>query len=297
MKFATFRMDGRRMIGLVDAEAGTVRPLESILGEPVADMADLIRRYDDVKSRIGQSTGQGGKAIDLSEVEIEAPIPRPARNVMCVGKNYFDHAHEFSRSGFDSSSRDKSDAIPEVPIIFTKVPESVIADGQDIRHPGGVSDSIDYEAELTVVIGKGGRGITKEQAYGHVWGYTIINDVTARDVQGRHKQWFLGKSFDTFCPMGPWIVTADELDPASLAVRCWVNDELRQDANTRDLIFDIPTLIETISAGITLQPGDVIATGTPAGVGIGFNPPKYLNRGDRVTIEIEGIGRLVNTLR
>lgn len=189
MKFATFRMDGRRMVGLVDAEAGTVRPLESILGEPLADMADLIRRYDDVKSRIGG----GGQAIDLSEVEIEAPIPRPARNVMCVGKNYFDHAHEFSRSGFDSSSRDKSDAIPEVPIIFTKVPESVIADGQDILHPGGVSDSIDYEAELTVIIGKGGRGITKEQAYSHVWGYTIINDVTARDVQGRHKQWFLGK--------------------------------------------------------------------------------------------------------
>jgi 2-keto-4-pentenoate hydratase/2-oxohepta-3-ene-1,7-dioic acid hydratase in catechol pathway len=297
MKFATFRMDGRRMIGLVDAEAGTVEPLESILGEPVADMTDLIRRYDDLKARIGQGIGQHGKAIDLSDVEIEAPIPRPARNVMCVGKNYFDHAHEFSRSGFDSSSRDKSDAIPEVPIIFTKVPESVIADGQDIVHPGGVSNSIDYEAELTVVIGKGGKGITKEQAYGHVWGYTIINDVTARDVQGRHKQWFLGKSFDTFCPMGPWIVTADELDPASLAVRCWVNDELRQDANTRDLIFDIPTLIETISAGITLQPGDVIATGTPAGVGIGFDPPKYLNRGDRVTIEIEGIGRLVNTLR
>jgi 2-keto-4-pentenoate hydratase/2-oxohepta-3-ene-1,7-dioic acid hydratase in catechol pathway len=296
MKFATFRMGGRRMTGLVDAEAGKVRPLDTVFGEPVADIVDLIRRYDDLKSRLA-GIGKEGDAIDLSAVELEAPIPRPARNVMCVGKNYFDHAHEFSRSGFDSSSKDRSDAIPEVPIIFTKVPESVVADGADIRYPEGISDSIDYEAELAVVIGTGGRGISKEQAYGHVWGYTIINDVTARDIQGRHKQWFLGKSFDTFCPMGPWIVTADELDPASLAVRCWVNDELRQNANTSDLIFDIPTLIATISAGITLQPGDVIATGTPAGVGIGFNPPKYLKRGDRVTIEIEGIGRLANTLR
>ncbi|EWY41641.1 hypothetical protein N825_24155 [Skermanella stibiiresistens SB22] len=297
MKFATLgdmgARDGQGKVALVDPVAGTAWPVDAILGERVAGMVDLIERYGDLKARIRPT----GDAIDLSSARIEAPIPRPARNIMCVGKNYFDHAHEFSRSGFDSSSKDKSDAIPEVPIIFTKVPESVIADGDDIRYPEGVSDSIDYEAELAIIIGEGGRGITKERALDHVWGYTIINDVTARDVQGRHKQWFLGKSFDTFCPMGPWIVTADEVDAASLGVRCWVNDELRQDANTSDLIFDIPTLIETISAGITLRPGDVIATGTPAGVGIGFNPPRYLKRGDRVTIEIDGIGRLTNTLR
>ncbi|UEM24679.1 fumarylacetoacetate hydrolase family protein (plasmid) [Skermanella mucosa] len=292
MKFATFQMDGRTAVGLVEPENGRIWPLEALLGEPVDDMVDLIRRYDQVKERIRPA----GRAVDLASVRIMAPIPRPARNVMCVGKNYHDHAHEFARSGFDSSARGKADAVPEFPIIFTKVPESVIADGEPIRYPDGISDSIDYEAEVTVIIGKGGRGITREQAYRHVWGYTIINDVTARDIQGRHKQWFLGKSFDTFCPMGPWVVTADEIDPASLAVRCWVNDELRQDANTRDLIFDIPTLIETISAGITLVPGDVIATGTPAGVGIGFDPPKYLKRGDRVAIEVEGIGRLANTL-
>ncbi len=172
----------------------------------------------------------------------------------------------------------------------------MIADGEAIRYPAGVSDGVDYEAELGVVIGTGGRGIAKADALKHVWGYTIINDVTARDWQGRHKQWFLGKSFDTFCPMGPWIVTADAVDVADMTVKCWVNGELRQDANTRDLIFDVPTLIETISAGITLYPGDVIATGTPAGVGIGFDPPKYLRPGDRVRIEIGGIGTLTNPI-
>jgi 2-keto-4-pentenoate hydratase/2-oxohepta-3-ene-1,7-dioic acid hydratase in catechol pathway len=160
-----------------------------------------------------------------------------------------------------------------------------------------VSTAIEYEAELTIVIGQGGKGIRKADAMKHVWGYTIINDVTARDWQGRHSQWLLGKSFDTFCPMGPWIVSADEMDGQNTDVKCWVNGELRQDANTKDFIFDIPTLIECISAGITLYPGDLIATGTPAGVGIGYKPPKYLKSGDVVKIEIGGIGVIENPLR
>lgn len=163
-------------------------------------------------------------------------------------------------------------------------------------YPTGVSDKIDYEAELALVIGKGGRGIRKADAYSHVFGYMIVNDMTARDLQAHHKQWLIGKSLDTFCPMGPYLVTADAVDVENLNVRCWVNDELRQDANTSDLIFDIPTLIEALSAGITLYPGDIIATGTPAGVGIGFKPPRYLSRGDRVTVEIDGLGRLSNIL-
>jgi 2-keto-4-pentenoate hydratase/2-oxohepta-3-ene-1,7-dioic acid hydratase in catechol pathway len=157
-----------------------------------------------------------------------------------------------------------------------------------------VSTQIDYEAELAIVIGKGGRNIARADALGHVFGYTIVNDVTARDVQMRHQQWDLGKSFDTFCPMGPWLVTADELDGRDTRVRCWVNDELRQDARTTDLIFDIPSLIETCSRGITLHPGDIIATGTAAGVGMGFNPPRWLRHGDVVRIEIDGIGTLSN---
>jgi 2-keto-4-pentenoate hydratase/2-oxohepta-3-ene-1,7-dioic acid hydratase in catechol pathway len=149
---------------------------------------------------------------------------------------------------------------------------------------------------LGVVIGKSGRGIPKERAYEYVWGYTIINDVTARDLQSRHKQWLVGKSLDTFCPMGPWLVSADEVDAENLEVRCWVNEELRQSANTSELIFDIPTLIATLSAGITLCAGDIIATGTPAGVGIGSDPPRYLRRGDSIRIEITGLGQLTNTV-
>jgi 2-keto-4-pentenoate hydratase/2-oxohepta-3-ene-1,7-dioic acid hydratase in catechol pathway len=292
MKLATITHAGRTKAALVDLDARSVWPLEDMLGRPVPDLTSILTLLDE----IGPLLKPTGVGIPLSAVKVEAPIPRPPRNVMCVGKNYHEHAKEFTRSGFDSSASSAADAIPTAPIIFTKAPECVIAAGVDIRYPAGLSDSLDYEAELGVIIGRGGRSISKAEAYGHVCGYTIINDVTARDLQSRHKQWFLGKSLDTFCPMGPWLVTADEVDPENLTVKCWVNDELRQNANTRDLIFDIPTLIETISAGITLRPGDVIATGTPAGVGIGFTPPKFLQRGDRVTIEIEGMGRLSNTV-
>ena len=224
-----------------------------------------------------------------------APIPRPRRNIFCVGKNYHEHAQEFAKSGFDSSAA--SGAIPEAPIVFSKVPECVIGPDEAVVFDPAVSDATDYEGELAVIVGKSGRGITKTRAMDHVWGYTIVNDVTARDVQGRLKQWLVGKSFDTFCPMGPWVVTADELDLGNTTLKTWVNGELRQDANTRDLIFDVPTIIETISAGVTLRAGDIIATGTPVGVGIGFNPPKYLKDGDVVEIEVGGIGRLRNPVR
>ena len=212
--------------------------------------------------------------------------------MFCVGKNYHEHAHEFASSGFDSSAA--KGAVPEVPIVFSKVPESVVGPGAAIVMDASVSTAVDYEAELAVIIGKAGRNIAKRDALKHVWGYTIINDVTARDLQGRHSQWLIGKSQDTFCPMGPWAVTADEVDLSDTAVRCRVNGELRQDSNTGLLIFDVPTIIAAISNGITLMPGDVIATGTPAGVGIGFKPPKYLHPGDRVQVEIGGIGILEN---
>ena len=191
-------------------------------------------------------------------------------------------------------------AVSEWPIVFTKVPECVIGPHDAVRLPGAaISVQIDYEAELSVVIGRGGRNIARADTLQHVWGYTIINDVTARDVQMRHAQWDLGKSFDTFCPMGPWLVSADESDGGNTRVRCWVtpaggSPELRQDARTTDLIFDLPTLIETCSRGITLQPGDLIATGTPAGVGMGLKPPRWLVAGDVVRIEIDGLGVLQN---
>lgn len=290
MKIATYRHDGQHRVGLVDAEQGAIWPVDALVGEQVESMLELIRGFDRLRGRLRPS----GTPLPLARVALEAPIPRPPRNVLCVGKNYREHAHEFTRSGFDSSARGAADAVPTAPVIFTKAPEAVIATGAEIRYPQGVSEQLDYEAELAVVVGKGGRGITRADAWDHVFGYTIVDDVTARDLQARHKQWFLGKSLDTFCPMGPWLVTRDELDATDLEIRCWVNDELRQHGRTSDLVFDIPTLIETISAGMTLQPGDVIATGTPAGVGIGFDPPRFLRRGDRIRIEISGIGTLEN---
>jgi 2-keto-4-pentenoate hydratase/2-oxohepta-3-ene-1,7-dioic acid hydratase in catechol pathway len=247
-----------------------------------------------------QSRGEAlpalGEALPLDSVRLTAPLPKPRRNIFCVGKNYHAHAKEFAGSGFDSSAKAGGD-IPAVPIYFTKVPESVIGPDEPIVIVPAVSDATDYEAELAVVIGRGGKGIKAADAMAHVWGYTIINDVTARDWQQRHLQWHLGKSFDTYCPMGPWLVSADECDATRTGIRCYVNGEERQNANTADLIFDIPTLIETLSAGITLYPGDVIATGTPVGVGIGFKPPKYLKPGDLVRVEIDGIGTLSNPVR
>jgi len=279
MRFATVEHQGRTFVATVDKTGETVTPVS------VGDINAVFR---------GERCEPKGSPIALKSAKLKAPIPLPLRNIMCVGKNYHEHAKEFSASGFDSSSTGAADAIPTAPIIFTKVPQSVIGPDEPIRYPTGVSDQLDYEAELAVIIGKGGRGIAKADALRHVWGYTIVNDVTARDLQGRHKQWFLGKSMDTFAPMGPWAVTADEVDLATAGIRCWVNGELRQNAKIADLIFDIPTLIETISAGITLLPGDIIATGTPAGVGIGFKPPKFLKKGDVVAMEVDGIGRLTN---
>jgi 2-keto-4-pentenoate hydratase/2-oxohepta-3-ene-1,7-dioic acid hydratase in catechol pathway len=285
MKLASFR---RRDEGaaaehaaLIDPAAGRLWPVAPMTGGKADDMLSLIRQFETLRPVLKPS----GPGLSAGDVELLAPIPRPARNVFCVGKNYREHVKERPETG---------DAIPEAPIIFTKAPSCVIADGRPIELPDGLSQQIDYEAELAVVIGRSGRAIPPARAYDHVWGYTIVNDVTARDLQLRHKQWFLAKSIDGFCPMGPWLVSADEVDAANLSIRCWVNDELRQDANTGELIFDIPTLIATISAGITLQPGDVIATGTPSGVGAGFKPPRFLSTGDRVSIAIEGIGRLSN---
>jgi 2-keto-4-pentenoate hydratase/2-oxohepta-3-ene-1,7-dioic acid hydratase in catechol pathway len=289
VKLGTFRVDGERRVGRLDAAEGHVRPfaLERAAAERgVEALARLVAE--------GLPLPELGDPVALSDIELEAPIPRPRRNIFCVGKNYHDHAQEFASSGFDSSAA--AGAVPKVPIIFSKVPESVIAAGQPIRMDSSVDPAVDYEVELAVIIGKGGRGITKAEALDHVWGYTIVNDVTARDLQGRHSQWLIGKSQDTFCPMGPWAVTADEIDLANTPVLTFVNGEKRQDSNTGLLIFDVPTLIETLSAGITLLPGDVIATGTPAGVGIGFKPPRYLSHGDAVRCEIGGIGALENRI-
>ncbi|MDF2997699.1 MAG: hydrolase [Xanthobacteraceae bacterium] len=281
MKFATYTHGGHERVGLVDAEAGRIHPVDA------ADMVDLIARFEAIKPAIRMNGG--GAALD--EVTLLAPIPRPRRNIFCVGKNYRDHAREFAKSGYEAGAVKDVD---DYPAVFTKPASCVVGPGATVETHPNVTNAVDYEVELTIVIGRGGRDIKRADALKHIWGYTIINDVTARDRQKNHRQWFLGKALDTFCPMGPWITTADEVDGANLQVQTWVNGELRQDANTRDLIFDIPGLIETISAGTTLEPGDLIATGTPAGVGLGFNPPKFLKAGDTVTMSITGLGTLSN---
>lgn len=283
MRIATFSHQGRRQVGLVDPERQSVTPLNLSDERAVRGALSLIELGD---------TGslERGTSIDLSAVTLQAPIPLPRRNIFCVGRNYHAHAKELVASVFKDNSKD----VASWPIVFNKVPECVVGPRADVKLPVGISDQIDYESELAVVMGTGGRNISRDDAMKHVFGYTIINDVTARDVQMRHQQWDLGKSFDTFCPMGPWIVTADEMDGNHTRVRGWVNNELRQDARTEDFIFDIPTLIETCSRGITLYPGDIIATGSPAGVGMGMNPPQYLKAGDVVRVEIDGIGVIEN---
>ncbi|HVL73957.1 MAG TPA: fumarylacetoacetate hydrolase family protein [Beijerinckiaceae bacterium] len=284
MKLATFLHDSEPRVGLVDEAAGRIRPVAG-----VRDMLDLVERWNEVKGRL-RGEGDG---VPLASARLLAPIPQPRRNIVCVGKNYREHAREFSHSGFEAGAV-KGAEIDEYPAVFSKMPSCVSAPGATVDLHRDVTQAVDYEVELALVIGKAGRNIAKADAYGHVFGYTIVNDVTARDRQRNHKQWFLGKALDGFCPMGPWIATADEVEPENLEVKAWVNGELRQNANTRDLIFDIPTLIATISAGMTLVPGDIIATGTPAGVGIGFNPPKFLQPGDVVRMSITGLGTLEN---
>jgi 2-keto-4-pentenoate hydratase/2-oxohepta-3-ene-1,7-dioic acid hydratase in catechol pathway len=291
MRFVTFAASkGASQLGIA-SDAG-VHGLAGIPGAP-ASMAAAAAMSGAALKKLAKA-GAAVKAKPLDKVKLLAPFPRPARNIFCVGKNYHEHAKEFAQSGFDATAKE---IVPEAPVVFTKPPSAVSGPGDII--PASLDDtkSVDYEGELAVVIGKGGRGIAKADAMKHVFGYTIVNDVTSRKLQQLHRQWVLGKGIDGFCPMGPCVVTADEIgDPAKLRLTTHVNGKLRQDAPVADLIFDIPTLISTISRYITLEPGDVIATGTPAGVGIGFSPPKFLKKGDVVRIEVKGIGVLENTV-
>jgi 2-keto-4-pentenoate hydratase/2-oxohepta-3-ene-1,7-dioic acid hydratase in catechol pathway len=283
LRIVSFIHQGQTKVGQLSADGQTVSIFEI---DGAAGALPLVQRAAD-----GQALPRSVAQVPVGECQITAPFPKPRRNLFCVGRNYHAHAKELQTSVF----KDNAKTVDAWPIVFTKVPECVVGPRDEVQLPGAaISTQIDYEAELLVVIGQGGKNISKANAMQHVFGYSIVNDVTARDVQMRHAQWDLGKSFDTFCPMGPCIVTADELNGQDTRVRCWVNGELRQDARTTDLIFDIPTLIETCSRGIWLYPGDVIATGTPAGVGMGLSPPRWLSHGDVVRIEIDGIGVIEN---
>ena len=291
MKYVSYRHRGSEVeVGVLDGDR--ILPLSTCWTGSDAAPSDLLGVI-----ALGNNAAidpSRAKAVALADVTLVAPIPRTRRNVFCIGRNYAEHAAEFHKSGYDASGG--ASAQPEAPVFFTKPSSSIVGPNALIDPHTGLTSELDYEAELGVIIGRGGRNITRANALDHVWGYTIINDVTARDLQKKHKQWFLGKGLDTFCPMGPWAVTADEVGKAPLEVTCHVNGEERQRASTADLIFDIPSIIESLSAGITLEPGDVIATGTPKGVGIGFDPPKFLKSGDVVRISITKLGTLQNTI-
>ena len=290
MRLVTFKKNEKLAVGSLIPDENTVIDLT---GAGLPDDLGSIVEMGGEGLAAAEKAAKSGERISLTDVKLLAPFPLPRRNVICVGKNYFEHSKEFEKSGFDSTSGGQT--IPEAPVIFTKATTSVIATGDPIPASSDPSDSTDYEGELAVVIGRTGRNISPADAFDYVCGYTIVNDVTARNIQQLHKQWFLGKSLDGFCPMGPCFVTSDEIeDVTALNLSTWVNGELRQKGCLKDLIFDIPTIIETVSSLITLVPGDIIATGTPAGVGIGFSPPRFLKPGDRVRIEIDPIGALEN---
>ena len=291
MRLVTFARPGQ-----VREEVGALSPEGAVLdlaaAEPLLAGQTMLGLAASGPGLLDKARAALAQAPAVAGARLLAPIPRPPKNVFCVGKNYHEHAKEFAGSGFDGGAKD---VVPPFPVVFSKPHTSIVATGEPILSALDPTGGLDYEGELAVVIGKGGRGIAKAAALNHVFGYTIVNDVTARHLQKRHSQWILGKGLDSFCPMGPAILTADEApDPTALMLSTFVNGERRQHVSVADLIFDIPTLIEAISAAITLEPGDVIATGTPVGVGIGFNPPRFLAKGDVVRIEVPGIGVLEN---
>jgi 2-keto-4-pentenoate hydratase/2-oxohepta-3-ene-1,7-dioic acid hydratase in catechol pathway len=281
--------------------SGTARPGLVTTDKRVIDIPAALGASDETNTVIGiiaagapmldklraLATKPGTTAVALTDVKLHAPIPRPSKNVFCVGWNYLPHFEEGAKKLQDDRK------LPEWPVFFSKAPTTVIGPYDTVPFHSQVSSQCDWEVELGVVIGPGGKDIAQADAMKHVWGYTVINDVSWRDLQRRHGgQWHKGKSLDGSCPMGPWIVTADELDGSDTRVRCWVNGELRQDARTSDLIFGIEAIVAFISETCTLEPGDLILTGTPSGVGTWQDPPQFLQSGDRVRIEIEGLGAI-----
>ncbi len=287
MKLATLKYKNTELTAVITPSDDAFIPLDS---GSVKSMQYLIENYDVLRQYLLRKSSDSGSAIPLKEAVILAPIPYPKRNIICLGKNYLEHVKEIK--GITGGPKDTA---PEYAIYFTKSAypcnhhEGIIK-----RHPG-ITEKIDYEVELTIVIGKTGFQIPKDKAFDYVFGYTIGNDISARDVQNRHVNWFMGKSLDSHCPVGPWIVTKDDIpNPRNLKISSTVNDEIRQKGNTSDMIRDIPQIIHEISQGYTLFPGDMIMTGTPKGVGMGFNPPRYLKAGDTVSCKIENIGTLTN---
>jgi 2-keto-4-pentenoate hydratase/2-oxohepta-3-ene-1,7-dioic acid hydratase in catechol pathway len=288
MKIGRATCAGKTRLALIDEAKQEVLFIEGDLASHPNPVLAVIEQG----LAAGQLAAAATDRAPLSKVTFLSPLSAFVRNVFAVGKNYHEHAMEFDKSGFNATSG--AAAIPAFPQIFTKATGTLAGPTDPIRFNTRHTSSVDYEGEIGVVIGTQCRNVAKADALGKVFGFVALNDVTARDLQKNHAQWFLGKSLDGFCPLGPWIATQDDAPIESLRLQTWVNGELRQDAHVSQLIFDVATLIETLSAAMTLQPGDIIATGTPVGVGIGFTPPKFLRHGDQVRVAVTGLGELNN---
>jgi len=287
MRIAVFTDAESQALGVV--QGSEIRVISR--GDAHAALRQLVSGGPEALRRLQQAASTAPR-VSLDDVRLDAPIARPDAPILCVGKNYHAHAREFFGSGFDSTGQD---AIPPAPVLFAKTASCIVGQGAAVRASLDPTCTVDYEGELAVVIGCVAHQVPKTRALDVIFGYTICNDVTSRELQKRHNQWLIGKSLDTFGPLGPWIVTADEIgDITQQELVTRINGEERQRAPISDLIFDIPTLIETLTRTMTLQPGDIIATGTPAGVGIGFKPPLYLQPGDTMDVSISGIGSLRN---
>jgi len=294
MRFASFVRAGEKSYGVV-------MPGDRILDLPAAaeaaglsfpaDFLGLIAAGTRAMASVQVLMARGNPSYALADVRLTAPIPRPTKNVFCVGRNYVDHVAEGYRA------RGAETKLPEAPQFFTKPPTAVIGPGEPFALDATVSVKMDYEVELALIIGVAGRDIPAANAWHHIFGFTVLNDITARDLQRRHDQWFKGKGLDRSCPMGPFVVTRDEIaEPSRLELSLTVNGEPRQRAKVAQMIFPIPDIIASLSAGLTLEPGDIIATGTPSGVGYAMDPPHYLTPGDEVICEISDIGRLVTPI-
>jgi 2-keto-4-pentenoate hydratase/2-oxohepta-3-ene-1,7-dioic acid hydratase in catechol pathway len=303
MRYATFSLpaDPSERLGL--ARGDTVVDVRTLVSDKTngglpRTLPELIQQGRSAWDRIARLVNEAlqhdlpGAAVHrAADVRWHAPIRRPHKNIICLGLNYLSHAKESARA------RGREMKIPEAPVFFTKSPTSVNGPFDPVPWDPAVTTQVDYEAELGVVIGMSGKDIPRERALEHVFGYTVINDVSARDVQQRHLQWFKGKSLDGFCPMGPVVVTADEFgDPQTKRIALRVNGVEKQHSTTADMIFSVDAIIEALSQGMTIEPGDVIATGTPEGVGLGRTPPEFLTNGDIVETEVEGIGVLRNRI-
>jgi 2-keto-4-pentenoate hydratase/2-oxohepta-3-ene-1,7-dioic acid hydratase in catechol pathway len=270
------------------------RELSPALPFDAGSMLSLIEAGPSALGHIACLLSAPSSPLPLERVHLLAPIPRPRKNVFCVGWNYLEHFEEGERV---RRQRGQASDLPKHPVFFTKAPTAVTGPNDPIPLDPAVSDKIDWEVELAVVIGRAGKNIREEEALDHVFGYTVLNDVSARDLQRKHVQWFKGKSLDGSCPMGPWIVTKDEVDAESLRVVTRVNGVVKQDSTTKSFYFKIPRLIAELSQGMTLEPGDIISTGTPEGTGFARTPPEYLKPGDVLETEIEGIGTLRNAVQ